>query len=139
MGRWSNLFDQGERLQTLVDIEPSGPIGHNSGTSKQIHKRLRTSQVTELVAGYEAGATVYELADQFRISRGTVSSLLERRGVPRRGKPLDPSQIMRAVRLYLSGQSLAKIAPPLKCDPGTVRLALLRSGIKMRDSHGRDR
>jgi hypothetical protein len=68
-----------------------------------------------------------------------VSSLLERRGVPRRGKPLDPSQIMRAVRLYLSGQSLAKIAPPLKCDPGTVRLALLRSGIKMRDSHGRDR
>ena len=93
----------------------------------------------ELVAAYQAGATVYEIAERLQINRKTVSVLLERQGVPRRGRPLSPVQIEQARDLYVAGQSLATIAPQLDCDPGTVRLALLRAGIRMRDAQGRER
>ena len=139
MGHWSNLSYQGERIQALVEMAPSGLIEPKSRTTKQIHRRLRPTEIGELVARYKGGATVYELADQFKIHRDTVSRLLERHGVTRRGRPLSPAQIEHAIALYVSGQSLARVAPQLECDPGTVRLALLKAGVPMRDSHGRKR
>jgi DNA-binding CsgD family transcriptional regulator len=149
MGRWSNLSEQGERLQTLVEMTPSGPEAPKCRTPKQVQRRLRPNEITDLAARYKAGATVYELADRFRIHRGTVSSLLERQGVPRREHSLTSSQIAKAIDLYSSGHSLAKIAPELACNPSTVwlallkagvrMLALLKAGVRMRDSHGRER
>jgi len=57
---------------------------------------LRPLEIDELVAGYKAGATVYQLAERFRIHRATVSLLLERQCVPRRNRPLSPAQIDHA-------------------------------------------
>jgi DNA-binding CsgD family transcriptional regulator len=91
------------------------------------------------VAGYKAGASVYELGRQFQIHRDTVASILERRGVARRGRPLSLAQAEEAVQLYRGGQSLAKIAPKLGCHPSTVRLALLGAGEKLRDPHGKEK
>lgn len=139
MGRWSNHSEQGERLQALVELVPSGPIQPIVRTKKQNQTRLRPAEIAELVVGYRDGATVYELAKRFRVHRDTVSKLLERQGVARRGRPLSPFQIDQAVSLYAGGQSLAKIAPQLECDPGTVRLALIKTGVRLRDCHGRDR
>jgi DNA-binding CsgD family transcriptional regulator len=136
MGQWSKLSDQGERLWKLVEIVPSGVTEAKSRTPKQVHRRLRPTEVGELIASYKNGSTVYELAEQFRIHRETVSALLERQGIPRRGRPLSPAQIEQAAKLYDSGLSLAKVAPQLGCDPGTVRLALLKSGMRMRNNHG---
>jgi hypothetical protein len=138
VGRWSNLSEQGERLQALVEMVPSGPVEPIVRTPKRVSRRLRQPEIDKLVAGYKAGASVYELGRQFQIHRDTVSGILERQSVPRRGRPLSPAQIEKAVRLYGEGQSLAKIAPKLGCHPSTVRLALLGAGVTLRDNHGRD-
>lgn len=117
MGRWSNLSEQGERLKTLVEIVPSGPIGPFVRTKKQVQRRLRPAEIAKLVSDYRRGATVYELAEQFSIHRNTVSGILEREGVPRRGQPLTPAQVEQASRLYASGLSLAKIVPHSSVTP----------------------
>jgi hypothetical protein len=96
MGRYLNPSDQGERLRDLLGIVPSGYQTVNTRTKKAIHRRLRAAQVEELVAGYQTGSTVYQLAEKFRINRETVSKLLERQGVPRRNRPLSPVQIEQA-------------------------------------------
>ena len=86
-----------------------------------------------------SGRRVYQLAEQFRINRGTVSKLLERQGVPRRNCPLSPTQIGRATDLYAAGLSLVSVGKQLECDVRTVHLALPKAGVRMRDTHGRER
>jgi len=139
IGRYSNHCDQGERLRDLVEMVPNGLSKANIQTKRQIHRRLRPPEIDELVAGYQVGATVYQLANEFRIHRSTVSLLLERRRVPRRNRPLSPAQIEQAKVLYAAGQSLAKVGSQLGCDANTVRLALVRAGVRMRDCQGRER
>jgi hypothetical protein len=134
-----NPADQGERLHDLLQIVPSRPKTVNSRIPKAVHRRLRPAQVEELVAGYQAGSTVYQLAEQFRINRGTVSKLLEREGVPRRGRPLSPAQVEQASRLYATGLSLVSVGKQLGCDGSTVHLAFRKAGVRMRDTHGRER
>ena len=92
-----------------------------------------------MVIGYQAGSTAYQLAEQFRINRDTVSKLLERQGVPRRNRPLSPAQIERATELYGAGLSLVSVSKQLGCDARTVHLALRKAGVRMRDTHGRER
>jgi DNA invertase Pin-like site-specific DNA recombinase len=139
MGRYLNPSDQGERLHDLLQIVPSRPKTVNSRTPKAIHRRLRPAQVEQLVIGYKTGSTVYQLAEQFRINRGTVSKLLEREGVPRRGRPLSPTQVEQASQLYATGMSLVSVGKQLGCDGSTIHLALRKAGVQMRDAHGRDR
>jgi hypothetical protein len=75
-----------------------------------------------LVIGYKTGSTVYQLAELFRINRGTMSNLLERQGVPRRNRSLSPAQIERATELYAAGLSLVSVGKQLGCDGSTVTL-----------------
>jgi hypothetical protein len=63
IGRYSNHCEQGERLQDLVEMLPNGPSRAKVQTKKQTHRRLRPSEIDELVAGYKAGATVYQLVE----------------------------------------------------------------------------
>jgi DNA-binding CsgD family transcriptional regulator len=139
MGRWLNRSDQGERLQVLVDLVPSGPIEPRVRTSKQRVRHLDPAVAAELVAGYEAGATVYQLADQFHIHRDTVTKHLKRAQIPRRNQPLTPDQVKKAMKLYAAGQSLARIAPELGCQPSTVWSALRKAGVQLRDPRGQER
>ena len=138
IGRYSNPVEQGERLRNLVEMVPRGSAEVNGAPRKQVHRRLRPAEIEELVAGYQAGVTIYQLADRFRIHRATVSSLLERQGVALRNCPLSFVQIGQARELYAAGQSLAKVGKQLGCHPNTVRLALLRVGVRMRDCQGRE-
>jgi hypothetical protein len=117
---------------------PSGSQTVKTRT-KQIHRRLRPDAIDQLVAGYQAGSTVYQLADQFRIHPSTVSKVLERQGVPRRNRPLSPAQITQAAELYATGQSLVRVGKQLGCDGSTARLALIKAGVQMRDCQGRER
>ena len=81
-GRYSSYSDQGELLQTLLEIAPSGTLEPITPANRQVQRRLRPPEIAELVAGYRAGATIYELAGEFRINRNTVSATLEREGIP---------------------------------------------------------
>ncbi len=60
-----------------------------------------------MVAGYQAGATVYELGDQFGIDRKTVSRILQRHNIPMRRTGLLPKQVDEATWLYQGGWSTA--------------------------------
>jgi hypothetical protein len=49
-----------------------------------IQRRLRGTDVDQLVTGYRAGRSLPDLADAFGVHRRTVAAHLERRGVQRR-------------------------------------------------------
>ncbi|MFQ6228279.1 hypothetical protein [Nocardia sp. NPDC002869] len=102
-------------------------------------RQLDAEEVSELITGYQAGATVYELADRFGIERRTVSGILHRRGVPMRRRGLSPDQADTAIHLYTLGWSLARVGKHLDVNHTTVLTALRRHGIATRDSHGRPR
>lgn len=86
---------------------------------------------------YQNGATVYQLAKEFGISRLTVSERLKKTGITMRGQSPGSELIDSMVGLYESGLSLAKVGNHVGISPGTVRHYLLTRGIQMRDSHGR--
>ena len=102
-------------------------------------RQLEGQQVRELIADYQAGATVYQLGDEFGIDRRTVSEILHRHDVPMRRRGLAPQQIDEAVQLYGEGWSLARIGERMDVDPTTVLTRLRERGVRMRDTHGRER
>lgn len=101
--------------------------------------RLKPEQAQQVIAGYRAGATVYELAAKFGINRKTVSRALHREQIPMRMVGLNEQQIEEAERLYRGGRSLADIAERLHVDTRTVHRRLRERGLLMRDTQGRDR
>jgi lambda repressor-like predicted transcriptional regulator len=102
-------------------------------------RQLDADRVTELITGYQAGATVYELAARFGIERRTVSNILHRHEVPMRRRGLSPDQVDTAIHLYKLGWSLARVGNHLNVNHTTVLAALRRRGIPTRDPHGRVR
>jgi DNA-directed RNA polymerase specialized sigma24 family protein len=101
--------------------------------------RLQRDQVKALVADYQAGATVYELAARFGINRKTVSRTLRREQVSIRMASLTIEQIDEAVELYGAGWSTTRIGERLRVDARTVHRRLQERGVSMRDTHGRAR
>lgn len=99
--------------------------------------RVSPEKAARIVAGYQSGKTVYELANEHRINRVTVSEVLKREGVKLRRQPPSEQQIRQMTRLYESGLSLKKVGDRLGFNATTVRANLLKAGVRMRDSHGR--
>ncbi|WP_460706451.1 helix-turn-helix domain-containing protein [Myceligenerans halotolerans] len=91
-------------------------------------KRLSPEQIRQIVEGYEAGATVYELGDQFGIDRKRVSRILKVAGVRTRGAGLTPAQIDEAVQLYEDGWSPAQIGEKFGAHARTIQRRLRERG-----------
>ena len=137
LGRYSNWTSWADHLQSL---DQTGGHRHESRPhTRGIARRLSESDVTELIARYREGATVYDLADGFHIHRSTVSGHLHRRGVKMRRRGLDEQQVDLAIRLYQRGWSLTRIGSHCGVNGGTVWLALRGRGVRMRDPQGRER
>ena len=90
-----------------------------------------------LVAAYENGLSLEELASAFSIDRRTAGNHLKRRGVATRGRTLTNGQIAEAIELYEHGWSLARIAEKFGVYPQSIRYRLLRRGVPMRPRPGR--
>jgi hypothetical protein len=103
------------------------------------HYRLDDAQTQLLIDSYQAGSTVYQLADQFDIERRTVSAILHRHQVPMRRRGLTDDQIDDAEHLYRQGWSLARIGNHMNVTADTVRARLLERDVTMRDTQGRPR
>lgn len=141
-GTYSNIKLQVRQLESLRGQLPSldEPVRRSPERPRPGRvKRLSHDQVQQLIEGYEAGATVYELGERFGINRKTVGKILKRRGVTMRMQGLSPSQVDEAVRLYGEGWSLVRIGERLGVDHGTVWRRLQERGVRMRDTHGRER
>jgi hypothetical protein len=93
-------------------------------------------EVDELVAGYQSGSSVYELAKRHRIDRKTVSIILERQGVPRRYRLIEGEQLAEAIKAYKNDDSLATIGVQMGVSHYTVRRALLGAGVTIRTRPG---
>ena len=132
--KWSTLLEKRHRTSELeatdVDYERTGPI-------LQRQRRLTDAQALMLGNRYREGATVYQLAKEFSISRKTVSERLRKAGITMRLQSPGSELIDSMVRLYASGLSLAEVGDRVGTSPGTVRRYLLIHGVQMRDSHGR--
>jgi hypothetical protein len=135
LGRYSNLCDQAERIRTLVEIVPSGPLHPETRTPKQVHHRLEPAEIQGLKHAYASGATVDELACEFHVHRTTVMDILERAGIARRGKGPSSAEISVAIQLYQEGKSAATIGQMLGFSHNTIRQRLLDAGVAIRGPH----
>ncbi|WP_284742782.1 helix-turn-helix domain containing protein [Amycolatopsis sp. RTGN1] len=122
-----------------LTIQPPTPRHPESagGTESNHRYRLDDAQTQQLIASYQAGSTVYQLADEFGIERRTVSAILHRHDVPMRRRGLTDDQIDDAEHLYQQGWSLARIGNHMDVTADTVRARLLERGVAMRDTQGR--
>jgi CRP-like cAMP-binding protein len=137
-GTYYNPKSQVETLEKLLQRlpDPTAPAPPTTERRKPCRVRhLPSEQVEKLIAGYQTGATVYELGDLFRIDRKTVSRILRRHDVPMRRTGLLPEQVHEAARLYEDGLSTAQIAERMNTDQRTVQRRLGEHGVKMRGTH----
>ena len=95
-------------------------------------RRLEPGQIDRAVEAYLCGATLKEVAQQFRIHRTTVSHILEQRRTQGRCTPLSEQQISKAEELYRAGMSLVKIGGALNVNQSTVWHALRLRGMSLR-------
>lgn len=134
--KWALLLNRGEPTPesqvTSFDYERTGPI-------RQRQRRLNEAQALLMANKYQDGATVYQLAQEFGISRQTVSERLKKAGITMRQQSPTSELIDEMVGLYESGLSLAGIGARTCKSPGTVRNCLRQRRIQTRDSHGRSR
>ena len=141
-GAYSNTKDQVSALEELREKLPSLDTPEPPSIKRDRPRRARqlgSDQVEQLIADYQAGATVYQLGDRFGIERRTVSYILHRNGVPMRRRGLSPDQIDDAIHLYKLGWSLARVGDHLGVNHATVLNKLRERGIPTRDTHGRPR
>ena len=103
------------------------------GPLPQQVRKLADQEVARLVGTYQAGATVYELAEEFKIHRTTVSLHLQRAGVTMRRQGLSEEQMAAAIVLYKQGWSLARLGDKFGVGAETVRTTLRKAGVQRRD------
>jgi lambda repressor-like predicted transcriptional regulator len=127
--RWTYWKKNAERIlgHTLQDGRKAGrPL-------RQLVRKLANEEVSRLVEAYQAGATVYELAEEFKIHRTTVSLHLERAGVTMRRLGLSEEQIAAAILLYQQGWSLARLGDKFGVGAETMRTTLRKAGVRRRE------
>ena len=92
----------------------------------------------ELVAAYQTGDSVEELAEHFGVHRTTVIAHLGRRQVQLRSTftTWDHDALTAAVAYYASGASLATVAARFGVDPSTVANRFRRAGVVVRPRRG---
>ena len=98
-------------------------------------RRLLVGQEDEVVAAYEAGATVTELAARHGCSTTTVRDVLAARGVERRARgprsPLDGREDEVAAA-YEAGATVRDLVDRFGANQRTVRKVLAEAGVVMR-------
>jgi lambda repressor-like predicted transcriptional regulator len=92
-----------------------------------------------LIAAYEDGAAVNDLARRFGVHRSTVLDHLNRSQARRRYPALDEHGQDVAAQLYRSGLSLRDVGITLGVHASTIRMALMKAGVVRRDCRGQKR
>jgi len=119
--------DQPALVATSGDHGQDPPI-----RQRQTQRRLTAKQLQRLVAKYEAGASMKELAARWDLHRTTVAAQLRQAGIELRRQGIPPAGLDEAVRLYVDGWSCQRLAERYSCDAETVRQALKRAGVRLR-------
>lgn len=124
------------KLQRLLALPQREDVSVRP-TRKRAQKRLTADDATQLLAAYESGIGVNELARRFQTHRTTVSNLLDRHGIVRRSRGLDPADVPEAARLYEDGWSLARLGQHFEVTGhNTISDALRKAGVTIRLRRG---
>jgi|1185.fasta_scaffold301550_1 transposase len=134
MGSYSNPSLM-SRIQTILAGQNDNRVSDRSRPSRQIQRHLSADDVLSVIAAYEQGATIDELATRFGVHRTTVMAHLERQGAPRRCGTVTKN-LNEATRLYEQGWSLARVGDHFGVDGETVRRALRAAGVTLRPRRG---
>ena len=97
-----------ERLRSIMNLE-DGRRQEVPAHSRRQRTRLTDHQQAELVATYQAGESVYEIAARFCIARQTVSLVLERHRIKRRYRLLTAEDVTPLSMVDLRNASVATI------------------------------
>ena len=122
-------------LKKLPRPEASAPVRHDRVLPRAA-RHLNIDETIELIAAYEAGATVYQLGDRFGIDRKTVGRILARNQTPTRSPGIPEEKVDQIVQFYQDGWSTARIAEYLAISVWTVRRRLRERGVTMRSRAG---
>jgi hypothetical protein len=90
---------------------------------------LKPTRVDALVAAYQSGRTMKELAAEFGINRRTVPAHLRRAGVPIRRGGLDHDQVAEAASLDEAGWSSGRLAERFDVSADSVLKSLLKPDV----------
>ena len=134
-----NTHPSSNKLLTLLRVARSQQRIEVPTKPVQVQQRLSPAETQRLVAAYQQGAGVKELARRFGIHRETVSAIIGRAGLVPRTRRLSKNQIDDAARLYTEGWSLARLGEKFGVDGTTVWRTLLRQGVLMRTPQERSR
>ncbi|WP_171004145.1 hypothetical protein [Kocuria sp. 2SI] len=108
-----------------------------TGRPAQPVPRLTEAMLDDVQRRYEAGTTLWLIADDLGVSRQRLAARLRERGIKIRGEGPTPDQILEMVRRYDQGESLMRVGARVGFNGGTVRAHLRRAGVALRDTHGR--
>jgi hypothetical protein len=133
MGRYLNLSEQGERIQEVLEIVPSGDSGQRSRTPRRLREALEPGEIDGLVEAYRAGNSIRDLTFQFRTDRSTILKYLKGMDIRRRYPGLDPDRIKEASELYEAGLTSTEIGRIFNVSPDTILRAARKTGIRVRN------
>jgi transposase-like protein len=111
--------------------------GPNVRALRQAQRRLSPAELEALIAEYEAGARVCELAKIYDLHRTTIARHIARAGKTR--PVMTETQIDEAVRLYRDGWTLHNLGQHLGVADQTVRRVLVERAVAIRAGAGRSR
>ena len=105
--------------------------------SARAWKSLPAETERSIVAEYQGGHTMKEIAARHGLHRVMVGEVLDRTGTAKRPRGMNATQVSLPARLDESGESLAFFGAQLGFNVTTVRIALMGVDARMRDPHGR--
>ncbi len=101
----------------------------------QQQKHLSETEIQLICKKYQAGASVYELAEEFGCHRRTISDALKRNGVEVSHKAsAKPELVKKIIELYAEYKTPKEIGKIVSLDCGTVRKVLKENGVYIRKS-----
>jgi len=137
LGRYSNPDIVSGMQRLLAGSDADGASDRPAPSRrKQTQIRLTDQELDTVIAAYNSGLTLTEVASSFGADRRTLANRLEQRGIPRRGRRLSDQQIQEAIALYGRGWSLARIAQRHGVHAQSIRYRLQRAGIALRPRPG---
>ena len=121
--RYSNQERVLAKLSTLLELPDQGSSQRTLRQRRQLQHRLAEAQQQRVIAAYEAGDSVDDLATKFGIAGQTAAAILERHGIKRRYKVPTAEMITIAIQLYEGGSSLPRV--------GTTSLSTLARSARL--------
>ena len=96
--------------------------------------------IEEIISEYEAGMTIYQIADKYGISSSTIQYRLKKNGVklrPRGGKKRIDLPMEEIISEYESGLSTYQLGEKYGVDDSTIYKRLKENGVKLRSCGGK--